>query len=215
VYRYCVYGLSLASSQPLPGLREAVGPTGDPVYIDVGRRWPEELEAASAAQWVHRAVDDGDAEAFEDGVLQLADRSFWRLRYTVADRPIEFAGDDRGRHIWVRSPPGAPFDDVASLLLGSVLARVLRLRGVFCLHAGVAAIGGPAVRAVSPADALPVLVAHSLGRVIISQEMRAQEFAFLGRLLRQVPVRELARPDDIGALGTLCRVIEDDFGRLF
>ena len=67
-----------------------------------------------------------------------------RLRYADAHDHAEFVVGPGARHVWVTWSPGGRLQDVTTLLLGSVITCVLRLRGVLCLHAAVLELSGRA-----------------------------------------------------------------------
>lgn len=58
---------------------------------------------------------------------------------------VRFAVDPHGRKIVAEWPPGYSFEDAATYLSGPVLALVLRLRGLVCLHASAVAIEDKAI----------------------------------------------------------------------
>lgn len=73
-------------------------------------------------------------------------------------------------------------------------ATVLPLAVVYLLETGAAAADVPRAGPVPPARALVELTAQSYVNYALTPEMRAQEFAVLGRLVRTVPVRRLHWP---------------------
>lgn len=71
----------------------------------------------------------------------------------------------------------------------------LPLAVVYLLETRAAATAPPGAESVPPAAALVELTAHSYVNYALSPEMRAHEFAVLGRLVRTVPVRRLRLPE--------------------
>ena len=58
------------------------------------------------------------------------------------------------------------------------------------------------------------LLVNTYGSNILSNELRAAEFAVIGRLVAKIPIRQLVRSDDPAQLSELCRLIRDDFDTL-
>jgi hypothetical protein len=67
-----------------------------------------------------------------------------------------------------------------------------------------------AVELASPQDALMTLVANTFATNLLDSEMRANEFATLGRLVSVLPVRKLHVPRDAFRLDELCHSIFED-----
>jgi hypothetical protein len=65
-----------------------------------------------------------------------------------------------------------------------------------------------------PQNALLALVADTYANKILDREMRAREFAVLGRLVTTVPVRQVYPHEDPSRLAELCRVIRKDLESL-
>jgi len=72
----------------------------------------------------------------------------------------------------------------------------------------------PYVEAVRPRSALLALVADTYANRILDREMRAREFAVLGRLVTTVPIRRVHPSEDANQLETLCRIIRADLESL-
>jgi len=72
----------------------------------------------------------------------------------------------------------------------------------------------PYVEAIRPQNALLTLVADTYANKILDREMRAREFAVLGRLVTTVPVRRVYPHEDPTRLEELCRVVREDFESL-
>jgi hypothetical protein len=72
----------------------------------------------------------------------------------------------------------------------------------------------PLVEAIRPQSALLSLVADTYANKILNRDMRAREFAVLGRLVTIVPIRRIHAHDDASRLEQLCAVIRDDFASL-
>lgn len=72
----------------------------------------------------------------------------------------------------------------------------------------------PSVEEVRPQAGLLSLVADTFANKILDREMRAHEFAVLGRLVTAVPIRRLHPHNDGSRLEELCAVIREDFAAL-
>jgi len=72
----------------------------------------------------------------------------------------------------------------------------------------------PSIEAIRPQNALLALVADTYANKILDREMRAREFAVLGRLVTTVPIRRVYPHEDLTRLAELCRVIREDFESL-
>lgn len=72
----------------------------------------------------------------------------------------------------------------------------------------------PYIEAIRPQSALLALVADTYANKILDKEMRAREFAVLGRLVTAVPVRRVHPHEDPARLEELCKVIREDLRSL-
>ncbi len=72
----------------------------------------------------------------------------------------------------------------------------------------------PYVEAIRPQSALLALVADTYANKILDREMRAREFAVLGRLVSTVPVRRVFPYEAPTRLEELCKVIREDLDSL-
>ncbi len=68
----------------------------------------------------------------------------------------------------------------------------------------------PAFSDVPPAEALMRLLSDSFASRAQTPAQRAAEFQFLGRLVREMPIRQVCAPDDLGRLDALCEALEAD-----
>ena len=69
----------------------------------------------------------------------------------------------------------------------------------------------PYLESIRPQSALLALVAETYANKILDREMRASEFAVLGRLVTTIPIRQVHACEDANRLDDLCRVIVEDF----
>jgi len=72
----------------------------------------------------------------------------------------------------------------------------------------------PYVETVRPQNALLALVADTYANKILDRELRAREFAVLGWLVTNVPIRRVYAHEDPARLDRLCTVIREDLDSL-
>jgi len=72
----------------------------------------------------------------------------------------------------------------------------------------------PYLEKMRPQSALLALVAETYANKILDREMRASEFAVLGRLVTTIPIRQVHPHADANRLQDLCKVIGQDFATL-
>jgi len=140
---YRVYGLRLRSNRAILGLVEASPHEAPDLDIRLQGAPPSDLSAVKETAW----VSAGDTEHPSDETAQewrLGPDlpSYLRLRFAIERRSVEFIIDPAGTRVWASWAEGLNFDDCASFLVGPVLGRVLRLRGIPCLHASAVTIDG-------------------------------------------------------------------------
>jgi len=92
-------------------------------------------------------------------------------------------------------------------------SRCLPLAAVYVLSERGQA-PAPYVEAIRPQSALLALVADTYANKILDKEMRAREFAVLGRLVAIIPVRRVYPHQDARRLEDLCRAIRQDLSSL-
>ena len=92
-------------------------------------------------------------------------------------------------------------------------ARTLPLGAIYLL--GPRTPGAtPLVESVRPQPAHLSLLTNTYGSNILDSELRAREFASIGRLVASVPIRQLTRDDDTSRLSQLCNIVRTDFDAL-
>ena len=174
MYGYSLFGLRVLATRRLPGLPPSPSARGTDVRIDLGALPPGLDEHAPGPDTpVYVSPDRDDAGHPVLTVSRLAGGESFRLRYADG---IEFVLDRAGTTIWANWPDPWTLDDVATYLLGSVMAFVLRLRGVTCLHASAVAVDGEAVALVGPAGAGKSTLAAALanrGHAVIADDVVA------------------------------------------
>jgi hypothetical protein len=174
-FTYAVFGLTLRSNLLIPELPLAqkpdVGPDVD-IHLSVsplGTRIvtpdPEVITYVSPYQ------DGAGKPALR--LWSIGSGKFCRLEYADG---TQFWLDRAGTEVWATWPQNSTIQDTATYLLGPVLGRLLRLRGVTCLHASAVAFGEQAVAFVGPAGAGKSTTAAALalrGHAILSDDVVA------------------------------------------
>lgn len=72
----------------------------------------------------------------------------------------------------------------------------------------------PYLERITAQDALVSLVTESYANKLLDQNLRAEEFEQLGRLVNAVPVRQVHAHENALRMGELCRIIREDFATL-
>ncbi|MDB9371948.1 serine/threonine protein kinase [Nodularia sphaerocarpa] len=148
-FRYKVYGLTLQTNQPLPGLIPAETDAPVDVWVDLnGESQPSSAEIETISSGLN--------------VVSQADGTYFHLWFR-GEGQLNFYLDAGGSHIsanWTC----ALLEEVSALLLGQVLGCVLRLRGTLCLHACVVKIGQHAVAIVGESGAGKSTTAAALAK---------------------------------------------------
>jgi len=144
------YGLHLSANRMIPELVPAHADTQAEVHlhfgglphglIRAGAGWSPEGTGSKAGRF-------GRPEAI---AWPRGNQSAFRLRY---EDSTTFVIDPSASRIWAVWPPALSFEDTVVYLLGPVLAFVLRLRGIICLHASAVAMNGQAVAFIGPSGA--------------------------------------------------------------
>ncbi len=97
-----------------------------------------------------------------------------------------------------------------SLSSGQFASQALPLGAIFILEERRAEPVLPRIEKIAPQQALISLVANTYANLPLEREMRALEFAFLGRLLASVPVRRVHASEDVSRINALCELIEGE-----
>lgn len=175
-FSYRIYGLRLQTDRALSGVL-ATQPSGSPdVRIHLTGGMPDELRARDSDWRPIPGTTTDEHEAARESVLELPGQSYLRLEYAIDADTMEFTIDRNGSRIWATWPPKAVFDDVASLLLGPVLGRALRLRGLPCLHGSAVVIGDRALAVVGARAAGKSTTAAGLaarGHAVLADDITA------------------------------------------
>ncbi len=137
--QYSAFGLTIATTDPVPGLNADTRRSAVDLRIWLDGRWPDDCDSLSEDLWYTGDVEDDSTPDLR--VWTAAGRLF-RFCY---DDGVEFIVDRTGTEVWGRWPAASTREDAVTYLLGPVMGFVLRLRGVVCLHASAVALGDRAV----------------------------------------------------------------------
>ncbi|NCF29132.1 MAG: hypothetical protein GWP69_17235 [Gammaproteobacteria bacterium] len=169
------YGLRLGANRIIPGLTPTPVESPVDVHIQLGSKpagvskaFPNEIGAGTNQD----ISEYGRPEAVS---WPPSGGEGFRLRY---DDGTVFIVDERATHIWAVWPKTLTLEDTALYLLGPVLALVLRLRGITCLHASAFSVDGRAVALVGPSGAGKSTTAAAFagrGFAVLTDDMLALE----------------------------------------
>jgi hypothetical protein len=148
---YSIYGLSVLTNLPIPGVVESPIFSGADLEIWLGSV-PHGLSGALRSlpqpSYVSPFRDEHGEPIYRR--WNLDGGAYFRILYCDE---TEFIIDRPGTQIWARWPDRLTLEDTATYLLGPVLGFVLGLRGTHCLHASVVSVEGKAVALLGPAGA--------------------------------------------------------------
>ncbi len=148
-WSYAAFGLTFTANHPIPGLTPQDRPAEADISIQLNADRPHGLfDRDHIEPWYVSDARERDAPALR--VWRAGHRPSFRLMYADGTEFLVDAPRGEIRATW--SPPST-LADTATYLLGPVLAFLLRLRGVACLHASAVAIGDRAVAFAGPAEA--------------------------------------------------------------
>lgn len=149
---HTVFGLIVRSNALIPGLPHLEGSCRE---TDVSIHWgvspyteTEDSSPSEELTYVSTYTDAAGNPALQ--IWKTADGVFLHLKYCDG---AEFWLARKGDAIWTVWPATLTFADAVTYLLGPVLGRLLRLRGVTCLHASAVAFEGRSVVFVGPEGA--------------------------------------------------------------
>lgn len=138
-YRYAVYGLSLCSDSPVPGLSAEEKSNSDDVTVHL-TGIPASASIDTDYFHLSEVADDNGESLLR--VARTSNPSGLLFRYSDG---TAFLIDDNASEIWAEWPAPLTLEDTATYLLGPMLGFVLRLRGVLSLHASVIEVDGQAL----------------------------------------------------------------------
>jgi hypothetical protein len=148
--RHSIYGLSIKSDLPLPGVPESPSAEEPDVHVILGRL-PHGMSGTDAHTCVFpKSGVRVDAERPALKVRRFLESGDFWLTY---EDGAEFVVDRFGIQVWACWPESLTLDDVCTYLLGPVIGFVLRLRGVTCLHASAVEVDGQGLAILGPPGA--------------------------------------------------------------
>ena len=136
---YTLYGLTIACTVPLDGLRAALPGAPADIRVTFGACAPWLAEPSRGDRYRSATADAVDPS---DRIVVTEQASGFQFRYGDGTA-FEVSRD--GGEIWGRFESRFVLADAVVYLLGPVLGFALRLRGVLCLHASGVVIDGRAV----------------------------------------------------------------------
>jgi len=143
-YCYVIYGLRLASNQPIPRLNpiESIpdAPQDVSVNFDADDTHSTQDVAEERPWYVSELCDENGNPALK--IWKRNNSGGYRIHYSHG---LTFDLNASLTDISIRCAAPMERTDVADFLLGPVLGVVLRLRGVVCLHASAVAFEGKAI----------------------------------------------------------------------
>jgi hypothetical protein len=174
-FTYSVFGLSLHSNKQIPELSLADRPAAGPavrIYLNVS---PVEAGIVPCHTEVLTYSSPYKDEAGNPTLKmwQIGGGNFNRLAYADG---TQFWLNQEGTAVWATWPEQSTIEDTATYLLGPILGRLLRLRGITCLHASAVAFGEKAVAFVGSEGAGKSTTAAALalrGHAILSDDVVA------------------------------------------
>lgn len=88
--------------------------------------------------------------------------------------------------------------------------EAVALDSLFLLQERSGEAAAPLVEPIDKREALMWLVGNTYGNLLLDDEMRAREFAVLGRLVNGLPVKRLRAHQDVGRISALCELVESE-----
>ncbi|MBI3578242.1 MAG: hypothetical protein HY276_01630 [Ignavibacteriales bacterium] len=148
MFFYHVAGVYLCSNRRIPGLVNVSDLQPDVrVFLGLLPPWLDDEALSRQHTWyVSVARDQHDNPALT--ISKLFEDRYFRLSYGDG---TSFIIDRAGKQVWAAWPDPLTVEDTATYLLGPVLAFILRLRGITCLHGSAIALGDQAIAMLGPA----------------------------------------------------------------
>ena len=139
-FYYQVYGLTLRSNQLLPGINPLSEPTDCDVSIHQTRTWEESPMPVPLSAWQPSSkYPQLQTATLEEGTYLLLSFIGDEQAYS------EYVINPNGKQVWMVVSEGANKRYVTSLLLGTVLGCILRIRGMTCLHGNTVIVDNQAM----------------------------------------------------------------------
>jgi hypothetical protein len=137
---YSVFGLSVCSNAPIPGLTPSLTHKQDPdveLHLAGSADQFGGTAPTSAESLVYTSPDTDTSGAPS---LQISRNDERGLIHLVYFDGMQFWMDRKGTELWAWWPSHSSAEEAATYLLGPILGLLLRFRGVTCLHASAVAI---------------------------------------------------------------------------
>jgi len=172
-FRYSAFGLQIHSNTEIPGLK----PENNFVFVPdfvlrLGYR-PDLGDPAGGSSdrlvYVSSMNDEAGQPALK--IWETNGSGFFHLVYCDG---TQFWLDRAGTKLWATWEANCSIETTALYLMGPVMALVLRLRGVICLHASAVIVEGRAVAFVGPEEAGKSTIAATFaqrGFLILSDDI--------------------------------------------
>ena len=140
-----MYDLRIVSDTSLPGI--TVSAEAGPVDLEIhlSRRSQSQFLSqfsASAPVFFYTSPNSDRDGQPTLRVCTLNSGAYFGFFYSDG---VRFAVEREGREIWANWPDDYTLEDACTYLMGPVIAFVLRLRGVTCLHASAVVVGDRAI----------------------------------------------------------------------
>lgn len=138
---YSVFGLTVRSSAPIPGLIPLQSRADYPdLELNLGCPASLFVEARSnvAESVIYTSNYTSSSGTPALRILRDGEQGLFHLVYFDG---MQFWMDRHGTTLWASWPSHSSVEEAATYLLGPVLGLLLRFRGVTCLHASAVAIG--------------------------------------------------------------------------
>jgi hypothetical protein len=144
-FAYSVFGLTLQSSGPIPGLipsRHVAKRPDIQLYLGCSPVSTDESSPTSSESIVYSSAYTGPSGTPALRILQEQEHGLFHLVYFDG---MQFWMDRHGTKLWATWPSESSAEDAATYILGPVLGLLLRFRGITCLHASAVAISGSVI----------------------------------------------------------------------
>jgi hypothetical protein len=168
-FNYEAFGLRLRSSLAIPGLQEVPSPYSADVEITVRRSLAGLIRAEDLPVYYTWSGMESDPSKLIIRHGRIGTPYYW-----IYEDGTEFLIDPIGSHIEACWPPDQFIEDLATYLLGPIMAFVIALRGTPSLHASAVAVGDQAIALVGSSGAGKSTTAAafaSLGYPVLSDDI--------------------------------------------
>ena len=140
---YALYGLRIEVDHAIPGLLATPTIRDPDLRIHLKKQFPPDRQpSGTPAEFFYSSpeLDQQGQSNLRVGVTP--DGRYFVFLYSDG---VRFSIDREGREVWADWADGYSVEDACTYLVGPVVAFILRLRGVTCLHASAIAIEDRAI----------------------------------------------------------------------